>query len=383
MSARILVGDCLDSLKTLPAGSVQCCVTSPPYWGLRDYGQDRQHGLEETPGAYVANLVQVFAEVRRVLRDDGTVWLNLGDSYTATSRGGDSSTYKTRDEHRKGKAADLFGGDSRRVAMPAGLKTKDLVGIPWRVAFALQADGWYLRSDIIWHKPNPMPESVRDRPTKGHEYVFLLSKRPRYFYDIEAVREDPKPSNAGRMSAPKCGPERVLGTANQTRKIYAEIKGANRRTVWSIPSKPYTGAHFATMPPELARLCILAGTSQGGACSACGAPWVRVVERTPMEVRPSPRRMDWQTDQTRTQTGGTMTKPPTSETVGWSAGCECGADVAPCVVLDPYAGAGTTGLVAAKLRRDFIGCELNPDYAALAESRLWGDAPLFADVAVE
>jgi DNA modification methylase len=376
MSARILVGDCLDSLKTLPAGSVQCCVTSPPYWGLRDYGQDGQHGLEETPAAYVANLVRVFAEVRRVLRDDGTVWLNLGDSYASTTKGSGGPSAK-----QDSNAGSRYS--PRQVDLPDGLKPKDLVGIPWRVAFALQADGWYLRSDIIWHKPNPMPESVRDRPTKGHEYVFLLTKRPRYFYDIEAVREDPKPSNAGRMSAPKCGPERVLGTANQTRKIYAEIKGANRRTVWSIPSKPYTGAHFATMPPELARLCILAGTSQGGACSACGAPWVRVVERTPMEVRPSPRRVGWQTDQTRTQTGGTMTKPPTSETVGWSAGCECGADVAPCMVLDPYAGAGTTGLVAAKLRRDFIGCELNPDYAALAESRLWGDAPLFADVAVE
>jgi DNA modification methylase len=346
VSARILVGDCLDSLQTLPAASVQCCVTSPPYWGLRDYGQDGQHGLEETPAAYVANLVRVFAEVRRVLRDDGTVWLNLGDSYAATGKSGGGAQGQRWKEY----GADTEGPKGGKWSpAPPGLKAKDLVGIPWRVAFALQADGWYLRSDIIWHKPNPMPESVRDRPTKGHEYVFLLSKRPRYFYDADAVRE----------------------------------ARANRRTVWSIPSKPYTGAHFATMPPELARLCILAGTSQGGACSACGAPWVRVVERTPMEVRPSPRRMDWQTDQTRTQTGGTMTKPPTSETVGWSAGCECGADVAACVVLDPYAGAGTTGLVADKLRRDFIGCELNPEYAALAERRLWGDAPLFADVAVE
>ena len=377
MSARIIVGDCVESMMRMPDKSVQCCVTSPPYWGLRDYGQDGQHGLEATPGAYVANLVRVFGEVRRVLRDDGTVWLNLGDSYASTTKG--SGGHSAKQDSNPGS----FAASALLFDLPAGIKAKDLVGIPWRVALALQADGWYLRSDIIWHKPSPMPESVLDRPTKGHEYVFLLSKRPRYFYDLEAVREDPKPSNAGRMSAPKCGPERVLGTANQTQKIYAEIKGANRRTVWTIPSKPYTGAHFATMPPELARLCILAGTSQGGACSACGAPWARVLERTPMEVRPSPRRMDWQTDQTRTQTGGTMTKAPTSETVGWAAGCECGADVAPCVVLDPYAGAGTTGLVAAKLRRDFIGCELNPEYAALTERRLVGDSPLFADVAVD
>jgi DNA modification methylase len=377
----------------MPDKSVQCCVTSPPYWGLRDYGQDGQHGLEATPGAYVANLVRVFGEVRRVLRDDGTVWLNLGDSYA-----GGPASGNLNDE-----SSTLGGGKATQAAAAVvhprahGLKPKDLVGIPWRVALALQADGWYLRSDIIWHKPNPMPESVLDRPTKGHEYVFLLSKRPRYFYDADAVRLRAKPGStkSGLMSDPAtkkwgAGASSNLRNDNEWGGVrFRDYKGPNRRTVWTIPSKPYTGAHFATMPPELARLCILAGTSQGGACSACGAPWARVVERTPMEVRPSQRRMDWQTDQTdqtdqtRTQTGGTMTKAPTSETVGWAAGCECGADVAPCVVLDPYAGAGTTGLVAAKLRRDFIGCELNPEYAALTERRLVGDSPLFADVAVD
>ena len=320
MSARILVGDCLDSLKTLPAGSVQCCVTSPPYWGLRDYGQDGQHGLEETPAAYVANLVRVFAEVRRVLRNDGTVWLNLGDSYAS---GGMSNP---SDKSTLGGGKDRGAADySITRAVPTGLKTKDLVGIPWRVAFALQADGWYLRSDIIWHKPNPMPESVRDRPTKGHEYVFLLSKRPRYFYDADAVREKGRPSGWDRQRRKGVDtwkyndtPERreAAGDGNN-RGGFGDMSTRNRRTVWSIPSKPYTGAHFATMPPELARLCILAGSMEGS------------------------------------------------------------------TVLDPYAGAGTTGLVAAKLRRDFIGCELSPEYAALAESRLWGDAPLFADVAVE
>src|ERR1035438_5012036 len=197
----ILLGDCRAILPTLDAGSVRCCVTSPPYWGLRDYGCDGQIGLEKTPEAYVAEIVAVFREVRRVLADDGTLWLNLGDSY---ANGGMSEP---------SPCSTLVGGRLRGVGTVSRdrvktLKPKDLVGIPWRVAFALQADGWYLRSDIIWHKPNPMPESVTDRPTKSHEYVFLLSKNQKYFYDLEQIREDVKPWNEGKMSAPKCGENR-------------------------------------------------------------------------------------------------------------------------------------------------------------------------------
>ena len=230
MSIKILQGNCLETLSSLEEKSVNTCVTSPPYWGLRDYGTDDQLGLEETPEKFVENLVNVFREVRRVLRDDGTVWLNLGDSYCGTGHKGDHTDPKHKD-----------GRNGQKVALNnkiQGLKSKDLVGIPWRVAFALQADGWYLRQDIIWHKPNPMPESVTDRCTKAHEYVFLLSKSPKYYYDNEAIKT--KASDA------------------------ADYDTSNKRSVWSIPVASYSEAHFATYPPELIKPCILAGCPEGG-----------------------------------------------------------------------------------------------------------------------
>ena len=263
-TADVYQGDCLTVLRELPDQSVNCCITSPPYWGLRDYGVDGQLGLEETPEEYTAKMVEIFREVRRVLRDDGTVWLNLGDSYAATSRGGNTSTYKTSDDKREEYSKKIFGEEVRKVPLPDGIKPKDLVGIPWRVAFALQADGWYLRQDIIWYKPNPMPESVTDRCTKAHEYIFLLTKSARYYYDADVIREEPKPWNAGAMSAPKCGADRVNGTQNQTKKVYDEIKGANRRSVWTVTTKPYSDAHFAVYPPDLIVPCVRAGCPVGG-----------------------------------------------------------------------------------------------------------------------
>jgi len=227
---RLIPGDCIAGLRTLPDASVHCCVTSPPYWGLRDYGHDGQIGLEKTPDAYVARMVEVFREVRRVLRDDGTLWLNLGDSYAGST-------------------------------MTANLKQKDLVGVPWRVAFALQADGWWLRQDIIWHKPNPMPESVRDRCTKAHEYVFLLTKSERYFYDAEAVSEE----SVGRerfgnwIKGQPC-PDRQ----DNHRQDMTPTTTRNRRSVWTVTTKPYSGAHFAVMPPDLVEPCIRAGCPEGG-----------------------------------------------------------------------------------------------------------------------
>lgn len=235
---KIYTGDALAVLRKMTAASVQTCVTSPPYWGLRDYGVKGQIGLEKTPGEYVEKLVTVFREVRRVLKDDGTLWLNLGDSYAG---GGPHHGAKNT-----GKSATNRGSITGIDRLPiAGLKSKDLVGIPWRVAFALQSDGWYLRSDIIWAKPNPMPESVRDRPTKAHEYLFLLSKSPRYYYDADAIRE---PCVDG-MRMPK---------------KWNNPKGKNKRTVWTITPKPYRGAHFATFPPQLIEPCILAGAPAGG-----------------------------------------------------------------------------------------------------------------------
>jgi len=225
---EIKQGDAIEVLKTIPDQSINTCVTSPPYWGLRDYGIDGQVGIEETPEEYVAKMVEVFREVKRVLRNDGTLWLNLGDSYAGNCSQASNN----------GRAG--FGNPRERLVnrKGEGLKPKDLVGIPWRVALALQADGWYLRSDIIWHKPNPIPESVKDRPTKAHEYIFLLSKSPRYYYDYEAIKEP--------VTSKQLGSTR------------------NRRSVWTVPTRPFPEAHFATFPPELIEPCVLAGCPIGG-----------------------------------------------------------------------------------------------------------------------
>ena len=243
----IHTGDCVSTLQTLPANSVQCCVTSPPYYGLRDYGHAGQIGLEDTPEAYIAKMVEVFREVKRVLRDDGTLWLNIGDSYAGSGPSG--ASYQSATTKRRAAGNGMEGSfrisktlakrgltyANKKPVAPAGFKSKDLMGIPWMLAFALRADGWYLRQDIIWHKPNPMPESVTDRCTKAHEYVFLLSKSARYFYDAEAAKE--------------CA---VDGDGNR-----------NRRSVWAITTKPFKGAHFAVMPEALVEPCILAGSKPG------------------------------------------------------------------------------------------------------------------------
>jgi DNA modification methylase len=354
---RVILGNCIEVLKTLEEGSVQCCVTSPPYYGLRDYGTaqweggdsecdhdparpdggeranrtlplgrggvykdicgtcgavriDEQIGLEETPEAFVRKLVEVFREVRRVLADDGTLWLNLGDSYVGSANTGGT-----------GKRAD--GGEPYKISgLPPkkgdGLKPKDLIGIPWMVAFALRADGWYLRSDIIWHKPNPMPESVTDRPTKSHEYIFLLSKSAQYYYDHEAIAEPGSDSSHGGTLQKfinnndrkiKSTQER---TANSTLGgTAAEYGGTrNKRDVWTVTTKPYSGAHFATFPPDLIEPCILAGSREGD------------------------------------------------------------------TVLDPFNGSGTTGAVSIKHHRNYVGIELNPAYVELTNKRFASVQPV-------
>jgi DNA modification methylase len=261
---RIIPGDCIEGMRTLADGSIHCCVTSPPYWGLRDYGHEGQIGLEETPEAYVGRMVEVFREVRRVLREDGTCWVNLGDSYAATTK----QTGRNDNGQRASAPASWncrYEYERTKIRTSGGLKPKDLIGIPWRVAFALQADGWWLRQDIIWHKPNPMPESVRDRCTKAHEYVFLLTKSDRYHYDAEAVSEaatgqpcgNTKPTKAARL-----GDEMHRTTANLHKIEPKDTR--NRRSVWKISTKPYGGAHFAVMPPDLVEPCIKAGCPEGG-----------------------------------------------------------------------------------------------------------------------
>ena len=318
LSVRIINGDCLAVLKTLPDASVQCCVTSPPYWGLRDYGVAGQLGAESTPAEYVAGMVAVFAEVRRVLRDDGTLWLNLGDSYARNGGGVES---KMNTVHKMGvgqKATYLAGGMQSINKVPEGLKSKDLIGIPWRVAFALQSDGWYLRQDIIWHKPNPMPESVTDRCTKAHEYIFLMSKSQKYYFDHEAIAEQMSSSSIARLAQPtlaeQAGSDRVPGKTNGNMKAVGNGETRNKRSVWTVATQPFSEAHFATFPPALIEPCILAGCPKSG------------------------------------------------------------------TVLDPFGGAGTTGLVSDRQGRDAILIELNPEYAAMANKRIFNDAPLFADV---
>lgn len=334
-SVTVHVGDCRHILASLPDQSVNCCVTSPPYWGLRDYGHPDQIGMEKTPEEYVAKMVGVFREVRRVLRDDGTLWLNLGDSY-ATGGGAVGRCPGGGDQGERFLRAGMVGTQPNRMKLQ-GLKSKDLIGIPWRVAFALQADGWYLRQDIIWAKPSPMPESVRDRCTKAHEYVFLLSKSERYYYDQDAIKEDAVcGANGSQFHTGKTG-EHQLGRAQKVRPsmpkgsfdgkteamadtgqnaFRAVTEKRNKRSVWSIATRSYFGAHFATMPPELAETCVLAGCPEGG------------------------------------------------------------------TVLDPFGGSGTTAGVAKKHWRKAIICELNEDYTKLIPDRvdsIAGSAPLFDD----
>ena len=389
--------------------TVQCCVTSPPYWGLRDYGTaewmggdpdcdhqqnvrfsdksgirdtaketviaenkgkgtfykdtckkcgairiDKQLGLEQTPEEYVENMVAVFREVWRVLRDDGTLWLNLGDSYNG----------------------------------------KQLIGIPWRVAFALQADGWYLRNDIIWHKPNPMPESVRDRCTKSHEYIFLLTKSAKYYYDNEAIKEPAEQGSLERMrrgvsdhhknvdGAPGQTPHSInqprlnvkrggfngKTNAMSGREAFRKFVGKrNRRTVWTITTKPYSGAHYATFPPEIPETCINAGTSEAGKCPDCGMPFERVKEvvskpdRDTQEARENMVGVIPGRDGVHRMNSKDM-ESIVYKDVGWQAQCECGKDPIPCIVLDPFIGSGTTCMVARDLGRDSVGLDLSLDY---------------------
>jgi DNA modification methylase len=345
MTWRLHQGDSLQVLQTLPDESFHCCVTSPPYWGLRDYGVEGQLGVETSPDDYVRNLVAVFRQVRRVLRSDGTLWLNLGDTY-ATGVG----SAMTPGGQAFGKANAVIDAGAfprcqpNRMPIP-GLKPKDLVGAPWRVAFALQADGWFLRSEIIWHKPNPMPESVRDRPTKSHEQIFLLSKSERYHYDSESIKEPAVCADEARWAGTDNGLESSkswVGTGKSTRRFgragatafrgqghFRDGDGPanrpgrdlnevgagitrNKRSVWSVATRPFKGAHFATFPPKLIEPCILAGSPRGG------------------------------------------------------------------TVLDPFAGACTTGVVALRHGRDFVGIELNPQYIEIATKRIQSELGLFA-----
>ena len=321
MTIELIEGDCREVLRELPDQSVNCIVTSPPYFGLRDYGVENQMGLEPTPNEFVQALVGVLREARRVLRDDGTLWLNLGDSYAgswgAQSRPNGNDVKSTLGGGSMLSARQIMahpkGVNTGSLKNTPGLKNKDLIGIPWRVAFALQADGWYLRQDIIWAKPNPMPESVRDRCTKAHEYIFLLSKSPTYYFDWQAMQEPVAASTVARLAQPtladQAGSDRVPGKTNGPMKAVGNSETRNRRSVWTVTTKPFKEAHFATFPPDLIEPCVLAGCPEGG------------------------------------------------------------------TVLDPFFGAGTTGVVCQKHNRNCVGIELNPAYFDIAAKRLGIDEP--------
>lgn len=549
MSVSILKGDCRDVLRSLPGESVHCVVTSPPYFGLRDYSVAGQIGLEPTYTEYVETMVAVFREVKRVLRSDGVCFLNLGDSFCSANQSmlyslredrsleelqhvalamfglritGDETTSEgalsemlpvgvqgkairqesalasrriqeelseapsgndsahlgaeqadeNRCDHGAGREVrllrrndstildagshqrgwrgssqeidwqepvvidqDLSRGETPRLSEGSlsssllqlqlrlrimgllsarkftgdevsasvrscfkaspNLKPKDLCGIPWRVAFALQADGWYLRQDIIWSKPNPMPESVTDRCTKAHEYIFLLSKSARYFWDAEAIKEE----NAERYreltvwkrhGRAKTAPDRGnWDSINDDGANAARFNGLgrNKRSVWEVATHPYPEAHFATFPPALIEPCIKAGTSEKGCCAKCGAPWVRQISNRNLSSEDS--ELDRYGDGSagvHRKLGQAYQKQMDAnpiKTLGWLPSCSCNANTVPCTVIDPFGGAGTTGLVADRLGRNCIGIELNPEYAAMSERRIRNDAGMFAQVAAE
>ncbi len=397
-SWRIICTDVMAGLAELADESVQCVVTSPPYWGLRDYGVEGQIGLEPTPEAYVARLVEVFREVRRVLRPDGTLWLNLGDSYVSGQGGRQSAAGELplsirRDRPEPKARPELENAPSgwaeRAVTTrtypgrESGLKPKDLYGLPWRVAFALQADGWWLRSDIIWAKPNPMPESVTDRPTKAHEYILLLTKSARYFYDADAVREADhgRPSGNGFIC-----PHRLSYGDRGAEEQWEPGGGRNLRDVWTIATEPFPEAHFATFPKALVVPCVKAGTSEKGCCPECGAPWRR---ETSVEYVKSPVHGAGSVVGRHEASGangwdgaGLPRLNKETTTTGWAPTCDHEAEPIPSLVLDPFCGSGTVGVVALRLGRSFVGIELNPEYAEMARRRIADDAPLF-NVAAE
>ncbi len=378
----------------LTDGSVQCVVTSPPYWGLRDYGLNGNGiGLESTPEIYCEKIVEVFREVWRVLRDDGTVWVNLGDSYA----GGANHTGRNDEGPITNRRGGSIRGGPKTVVEKAfpGLKPKDLVGIPWRVAFALQADGWYLRSDIIWAKPNPMPESVIDRPTKSHEYLFLLSKREKYYFDQDAVKEAPQRNvqvgwKDTDLKDYSCDPRLEKQGSHKDWRKYCptgEVTSRNLRTVWNIATQPYPEAHFATFPEALVEPCIKAGTSKKGCCPECRSPWVRVVEKgelIPDAPGYKPRgnkRPDSFVAVGMTLKGSDGQPAPNHHyeaiTTGWQSTCNHDHKPLPCIVLDPFSGSGTVGVVAIKLSRSFVGLDLKPDYNDMAYKRIHNSGSLF------
>lgn len=413
--------DCLAGLKLMESKSVNSVVTSPPYWNLRDYGVKGQLGLEKTPKLFIKSLVVIFREIKRVLRDDGTVWLNMGDSYAAAA--------KSRTSEQACRKSGLNGGHNSQIAckdqkskLIGKLKAKDLVGIPWMLAFALRDDGWYLRQDIIWHKTTSMPESVTDRCTKNHEYIFLLTKKPKYYYDHIAIMQDaknpaddirrlndqtwdnktspdemrnglrPKASSTFKRENSKRGaviPGQQAATHRPDREDTFANGKANKRSVWTVTPRSFVDAHFATYPQELIIDCIKAGSSEYGYCTQCSQPYKRYVSKNlvPTNKASFNSKADSRDFNADLQDAGSNRvkdghKPGwinAFETLGWVPSCKCAnTKRKPGLILDPFMGAGTTALVAQKLNRNFIGFELNPKYVEMANKRLNSHLGMFS-----
>lgn len=436
MSIRILTGDCRAVLRSLPDESVHCCVTSPPYWGLRNYGVDGQIGLEDHPLEWVQEIVQVFREIRRALRNDGTVWLNLGDKYAGSGCGGASGattlegSTDTQDQS-KIKRARLSDEKERpwtNGQVTPGFRDKQRLMLPARVALALQDDGWWIRDEIVWAKTNPMPSSVTDRTTPSHEMVYLLTKSQDYFFDATAIAE-PSGWDPGNTKAPdgwdtgsgahgsvhRSGREkgRAVRSGNKERKTGEEGMTRNKRSVWSIATEPFPEAHFATFPTGLVEPCILAGTSERGCCAQCAAPWERVTSQAyynPGNRATNGPRSVANRHLEHGSTGFEQRLEKKTSTLGWYPTCRCDGDAAlpvrppakdekaraawiatvlpmlkavsgrltiAATVLDPFGGAGTTGLVADRLQRHAILIELNAEYVEMARRRFRKDLPLF------
>lgn len=392
-------GDVRAVLSELPSASAHAVVTSPPYWGLRSYLQERhpdkplELGSERTVSEYVSSLVEVFREARRVLRPDGTVWLNLGDSYIRKARGmpgGRDTPCAAQSSRRRNIDLRVNPWNAPNTGDQPGLKPKDLVGVPWRVALALQDDGWCLRSEVIWHKRAPTPESVYDRPCRDHEHVFLLSQRERYFYDAEAIKE-PVTGNAHHRGAgihPKAAraDRERDGAQNASRSaaVAGRVETRNRRTVWTLGPEPLDEEHYAAFPTRLVEPMILASTSAAGCCAACGAQIERIVERVrcldgePWLDAPAMRNAGVARQRAPSSAQGVSNSriSTRTQTTGWRRTCACDAGVAPSVVLDPFVGSGTTALVGRRLGRAVVGVDIDERALDIAVRRLGGQQPV-------
>lgn len=383
----IICGNSLNVLKTFPSDIVDCAITSPPYWNLRDYKVKEQLGLEKTPEEYVQKLVEIFREVKRVLKKEGTLFLNLGDSYNGSCKGGDSDRMYAKKHTQFGKLNDI-----RRHGIPTNIKSlkpKDLIGIPWTVAFALRDDGWYLRQDIIWSKPNPMPESVIDRCTKSHEYIFILAKNSKYHFDSEAIKEEIEypdiafsTNHIDNRKDKDSSVYAIQSTAQD--QYYKKLKQSilegiplkrNKRSVWTISTHAYPESHFATFPEDLVIPMIKAGTSQKGVCWNCGISYKRIIKKEGISSAVFMKNKDksrYKSEQGIKQNirANRECYERKSKTIGWGKNCLCNEKSIPAIVLDPFCGAGTTCMVAKKLGRNYIGIDLNPEYCTMAEKRI-------------